>query len=80
MSLPGQVWFVIIDWVYTTFGPFLIPVAVFAAGLVGYGLLVALYRRGILGNGPLSTDGDGRDRPGDDRPRDAQSPDRPDRE
>jgi hypothetical protein len=42
---------VIVEWAYTTFGPFLIPVVVFAAGLVGYAVLVFLYRRGILGEG-----------------------------
>lgn len=29
-------------------GPFLIPIVVFAAGAVGYGVLVALGRRGWL--------------------------------
>lgn len=31
-----------------TFGPFVIPVALFVAGLVGYGVLVALGRTGIV--------------------------------
>ena len=31
--------------VVETFGPFLVPAAVFAAGLVGYGVLYALNRR-----------------------------------
>ncbi len=34
----------VIDALVETFGPFLIPVVVFAAGLVGYGLLYALSR------------------------------------
>jgi hypothetical protein len=44
-----------------TFGPFVIPVALFVAGLVGYGILVALGRAGIVGadedDGPESGDG-----------------------
>jgi hypothetical protein len=32
----------VIDLLVDTFGPFLIPVAIFAAGLLGYGLLFAL--------------------------------------
>jgi hypothetical protein len=32
-----------------TFGPFVIPVAVFVAGLVGYAVLVALGRAGLVG-------------------------------
>lgn len=35
--------------VYATFGPFVIPVIVFVVGLVGYLVLVALTRAGILG-------------------------------
>lgn len=31
-----------------TFGPFVIPVALFVAGLVGYAVLVALGRAGIV--------------------------------
>ena len=31
-----------------TVGPFVIPVALFVAGLVGYGVLVALGRTGLL--------------------------------
>ncbi len=31
-----------------TFGPFVIPVALFVAGLVGYGVLVALGRAGLV--------------------------------
>jgi len=31
-----------------TFGPFLIPVAIFVLGLTAYGLLVFLGRRGLL--------------------------------
>ncbi len=34
----------VLDTLVDTFGPFLIPVAVFAAGLVGYGVLFALSR------------------------------------
>jgi hypothetical protein len=34
----------IVESVVETFGPFLIPAAVFAAGLVGYGVLYALTR------------------------------------
>lgn len=33
-------------------GPFLFPVVLFGAGLVGYGVLVALGRAGVLGGGP----------------------------
>jgi hypothetical protein len=31
-----------VDAVWTTFGPFVLPVALFVAGLVGYGVLYAL--------------------------------------
>jgi len=32
-----------------TVGPFLIPAVLFVIGVVGYGLLVVLSRRGVLG-------------------------------
>lgn len=31
-----------------TFGPFVVPVALFVAGLVGYGVLVVLARAGLV--------------------------------
>lgn len=34
----------VVDMLVSTFGPFLIPVALFALGLVGYLLLVAVNR------------------------------------
>ena len=34
----------ILDALVDTFGPFLIPAAVFGAGLIGYGLLYAISR------------------------------------
>jgi hypothetical protein len=39
-----------IDTIVTTFGPFLIPVAIFVIGVVGYLILLVLTRRGILGS------------------------------
>ena len=38
-----------IDPIVDTFGPFLIPVVIFVLGVVGYLILFALTRRGILG-------------------------------
>jgi hypothetical protein len=37
-----------VDAVFETFGPFLIPAVVFVLGVVGYGLLWLLSRRGVL--------------------------------
>ncbi len=33
---------------FRTFGPFVIPVALFVAGLVGYAVIVALGRAGVV--------------------------------
>lgn len=40
----------LLDGLVNTFGPFLIPVILFAVGLVGYGVLVWLGRAGVLGD------------------------------
>jgi hypothetical protein len=48
------------DALLRTVGPFVIPVALFVAGLVGYGVLVALGRAGLV-----ETGGDGPDEAGD---------------
>lgn len=40
-------------------GPFLFPVVLFGAGLVGYGVLVALGRAGVLGSEPDAGRGSG---------------------
>jgi hypothetical protein len=47
-----------------TFGPFVIPVAVFAAGLVGYLTLVVLGRAGLVRSRPAddAEEGDGWER------------------
>jgi hypothetical protein len=37
----------VVDALVETFGPFLIPVALFVAGIVGYAALVALGRAGL---------------------------------
>lgn len=39
----------VLDTLFSTFGPFVIPVVLFAAGVVGYGVLLALSRAGVLG-------------------------------
>lgn len=41
----------ILDVLYETFGPFVVPAAIFVAGLVGYALLLVLTRAGLLGGG-----------------------------
>jgi len=38
----------VLDTLVETFGPFLIPVVLFVFGLLAYGVLVALTRRGFL--------------------------------
>ena len=38
----------VIDTLVETFGPFLIPAAIFAIGVVGYGILILLTRYGLL--------------------------------
>ncbi|UPM42908.1 hypothetical protein [Halocatena salina] len=35
-----------VEWLGETFGPFLIPPALFVAGGIGYGVLLVLSRRG----------------------------------
>jgi hypothetical protein len=37
-----------VDAAVRTFGPFLVPVALFVLGAVGYGLFLVLIRRGVL--------------------------------
>jgi hypothetical protein len=39
-----------LDALVNTFGPFVIPVLLFVAGLLGYGALVLLGRLGVLGD------------------------------
>jgi hypothetical protein len=46
VALPGAG---LVEWAFATFGPFVIPVAVFVAGVVGYFLLLALGRLGVVG-------------------------------
>jgi hypothetical protein len=38
----------VVDTLVETFGPFLIPATVFVVGVVGYGILIALTRYGLL--------------------------------
>jgi hypothetical protein len=45
-ALPGAG---VVEWLFGTFGPFVIPVAVFVVGIVGYFLLLALGRLGLVG-------------------------------
>jgi hypothetical protein len=53
----------VVDSVVETFGPFLIPVVVFGAGVVGYGVLYLLTRWGVLSTGEEpGGQGDGRGR------------------
>jgi hypothetical protein len=46
VALPGAG---LVEWAFATFGPFVIPVAVFVAGVVGYFLLLLLGRVGLVG-------------------------------
>lgn len=48
----------VVDTLVETFGPFLIPATMFVVGVVGYGILIALTRYGVL---PLRSDGSGND-------------------
>jgi hypothetical protein len=58
MVAPGQSGVAeVIDSVVNAFGPFVIPVFLFVAGLVGYTVLVALGRVGIDPTGDARTDG-----------------------
>lgn len=38
-----------VSWLVATFGPFLIPAALFVLGVVGYWALLALRQAGLLG-------------------------------
>lgn len=38
----------VVDTLVGTFGPFLIPAAMFGVGVIGYGILIMLTRYGVL--------------------------------
>jgi hypothetical protein len=38
----------VVEWLVGAFGPFLIPVGLFVVGVVGYAILLALTRYGLL--------------------------------
>lgn len=57
-----------IDGVLNTFGPFVVPVALFAAGVVGYLFLVTIGRAGVEGDAPT----DDAERLADERDSDAR--------
>jgi hypothetical protein len=48
---PAQIGTGILDAIYATFGPFLVPAVIFVVGLVGYALLLLLTRAGVLDGG-----------------------------
>lgn len=55
-----------IDGVLNTFGPFVVPVALFAAGVVGYLFLVTIGRAGVEDDAPANDAGRSSDE-GDER-------------